>query len=125
MTEIARGRELGEGARLGDERPHIVQERGAGGARRRVRVHRRAGGGARRLVDVVAEPLGELLAGQRARVHRFSASRKSRRARCSCALHAPEVTPNISAISSCLYPSMSWSTNTRRAPGGSFSIACS
>ena len=59
----------------------------------------------------------------RAIAHRDNASIKSFLARCSWALDVPSADPVMLDISSWRYPSISWSTKTVRAPGGSFAIA--
>src|SRR5438445_957155 len=56
-------------------------------------------------------------------VHRSSFSRSRRRARNSCAFDVPSAIPTSWAMSPCPYPSMSYSTNTSRAPSGRSAMA--
>src|SRR5436190_8988770 len=123
---------------LGDPRPHVAgrlpfgRQRGGMGeeraerallrpalrAGRDVQLHLLEGRLVERAVHVVVHPVPDVVAR-----HRVSASRSSFRARWSWAFDVPVATPVSSAISSCLYPSTSCSTNTACAPGGSVARA--
>src|SRR6266850_827255 len=109
---------LGQRRRLRDERTQLPLLLAARGATAQVQLGLLELRLREVTVHVFVEHCSDLFA-----LHRSSTSLSSRRARCSCALDVPVATPVIFAISSCLYPSTSCSTNTARAPGGRVSSA--
>src|SRR5215207_6529620 len=124
--QVPRGGERRQRRRVLTDHLEILEQRPAVRALLGMRLNRRANRVGGIPLQVVRDCRREPVAIQwHVDAHRFSASRKRSRARWSCAFVAPDVTPSISAISSCLYPSTSCSVKTRRAPGGSFAIAAS
>src|SRR6185436_10426521 len=109
---------LGQGGRLRDQRTQAPLLLAALGTAVQVQLDLLERRFREAAVHVFVETIHDLFA-----LHRSSTSLSSRRARCNCAFDVPVATPVICAISSCLYPSTSCSTNTERAPGGSVSSA--
>ena len=117
--EVARGpHRLRQGRGLGEQRPKLP-------APPRDRPRRRPGAAPPRGPRTPPGPRRRSRPAVRGRSRKSSpsASRSRPRARWSWAFDVPTAMSIIRAISSCLYPSTSWSTNTARAPGGSTFIA--
>src|SRR6266566_1811521 len=123
LPQIARRNEVRHCRRTLADVLDVPQQTGATHAFSQMLFDRSATRILQRSLEVIGKRGIECFAGHVGARHRCSASLKRSLARCNCALLPPEVIPSISPISSCLYPSTSWSTKTFRAPAGSFDIA--